>query len=328
MVSKSMHLINGPVDGTGPVDPLPPYAELPLVDGTDLRHSWDVFGPGDGLGTLNHLTPERRLAALGCARTGRTVGLTLPLDRPHAPPFGRDPLVHSRYQANAFSWGDRIEHLDLQGSSQWDGLLHVLHRKVGFYGGHRGDPADAPHLGVDAWARTGIVGRGVLLDVGAHLSAGGVHDVLEGRAVSADELDDVASAQGVELRPGDILCLRFDWHRALAALSPDEGARLMERPRTTGLSATARTAEFLWDRRVAAVVSDNPTVEVQPGDPAAGFLHHRLITMLGMPLGELFALDELAAACRADQAWDFLFTAVPLNLPGGVGSTANAVAVL
>lgn len=322
MVSKSMDLINRAVAAT------PSYADLPLVDGTDLRHAWDVFGRGDSLGTLNHLTPERRLEALRCARSGRTLALTLPLDQPHTPPFGRDRLAHARYQANAFSWGDRIERLDLQGSSQWDGLLHVLHREVGFYGGHRGDPGDAPHLGIDAWARTGIIGRGVLLDVGAHLAAQGAYDALEGRAVTAGELAEVAAAQGVELLPGDILCIRFGWHQSFGVLGPDEGARLMERPRTTGLWAGPETAGFLWDQRVAAVVSDNPTVEVQPGDPSAGFLHHRLITMLGMPLGELFELDELAHACRAAGTWDFLFTAVPLNLPGGVGSPANAVAVL
>ncbi len=322
MISKSMATINRAVDT------MPRYADLPQVEDSDLRHAWDVFGPGDSLGTLNHLTPERRLAALASVRTGRTVALTLPLDRPHAPPFGRERLVHERYRANGFSWGDRIERLDLQGSSQWDGLLHVRHREVGFYGGHRGDPGDAPHLGVDAWARVGIVGRGVLLDVGAHLAERGETDALAGRAVTADELADVAASQGVDLRPGDVLCLRFGWNRAFEALDPAEGERLMQRPRCAGLAAGPATAQFLWDHRLAAVACDNPTVEVQPGDPAEGFLHHRLITMLGMPLGELFELDELADACRAAGTWDFLFAAVPLHLPGGVGSPANAVAVL
>jgi hypothetical protein len=49
--------------------------------------------------------------------------------------------------------------------------------------------------------------------------------------------------------------------------------------------------------------------------------------MLGTALGELFDFDELAAACRADGRWDFLFVSVPLNLPGGVGSPANAIVI-
>jgi hypothetical protein len=46
-----------------------------------------------------------------------------------------------------------------------------------------------------------------------------------------------------------------------------------------------------------------------------------------MVLGELFDFERLAEACAADRRYDFLFVAVPLNLPGGVGSPANAVAI-
>ncbi|MCL3819854.1 cyclase family protein [Aeromicrobium wangtongii] len=322
MVSKTMPSINDQADQ------LPLYADLPLVDGTDLRHAWDVFGPADSLGTLHHLTPNRRLAAMTSSRTGETVCLTLPLNEPHTAPFGRDQLVHVRYRANRFSWGDRVERLDLQSSTQWDGLLHVSHTEAGFYGGHRGDPDGAPHLGIDAWARTGIVGRGVLLDVGAHLAARGGYDALERHVVTPAMLLDVAEAQAVELRPGDILCVRLGWYAAFSALDEDAGRQLMGRVAGAGLSATGDMAEFLWDRRIAAVACDNVTVEVQPGDRADGFLHHRLITMLGMPLGELFDFEELAGRCRDVQKWDFVFTSVPLHLPGGVGSPANAVAVL
>jgi hypothetical protein len=75
------------------------------------------------------------------------------------------------------------------------------------------------------------------------------------------------------------------------------------------------------------VVTDNPAVEQTPGDPAVGSLHRRVLMSLGMPLGELFDLDTLAARCAADGRWTFAFTAAPLPLVGGVGSTANALAV-
>src|SRR5690606_39772154 len=42
-------------------------------------HNWGRWGDGDQLGTLNLLTPERVLAALGAARTGRVLGLALPI---------------------------------------------------------------------------------------------------------------------------------------------------------------------------------------------------------------------------------------------------------
>ena len=43
--------------------------------------------------------------------------------------------------------------------------------------------------------------------------------------------------------------------------------------------------------------------------------------------GEFWDLDALAADCAADGVYEFFLTATPLNLEGGVGSPANAVAV-
>jgi hypothetical protein len=56
-------------------------------------------------------------------------------------------------------------------------------------------------------------------------------------------------------------------------------------------------------------------------------MHWRLIPLLGLPIGELWDLDALAADCAADGAYEFLFTSAPLNVPGGVGSPPNAIAI-
>lgn len=85
-------------------------------------------------------------------------------------------------------------------------------------------------------------------------------------------------------------------------------------------------AELLWDWHVAAVCADNPAVEVRPGDRRDGSLHRRAIAMLGLALGELFNLEALAADSADDHRYTSFFTGVPLNLPGGVGSPANAIA--
>ncbi len=303
----------------------PRYAQLPVAEGTDMRHAWDVFGRDDQMGTLNLLTPARRRAAAESIRLGATIGLTLPLNAPETPPYGRAPLQHEIYAANEFSWGDTVTSLDTQSSSQWDGLLHVSHKSLGFYGGRTKQSLQVAPLGIDAWARTGIIGRGVLVDVAHHW---GTTDALSGRALSAEELFELLHAQGTEVHPGDILCLRFGWPGAYRAMEAARRADYMIRPSCDGLSAVETTAEALWDLQVAAVVADNPTVEAQPGDKHAGFLHHRLLTMLGMPFGEMFDLDALAAHCRAHDTWDFLFTSVPWHLTGGVASPANAVAVV
>ena len=49
--------------------------------------------------------------------------------------------------------------------------------------------------------------------------------------------------------------------------------------------------------------------------------------MLGFAVCELLDLERLAGLCAADDRWDFLFVAVPLNMPGGIGSPANALAI-
>jgi len=307
----------------------PRYDELSLLPGTDLRHAWDLFGAGDALGTLNLLTEERRREAASLVRTGATVNLSLPLTEPEPPPFGRLPLQHEFFPTTAFSWDDRITRLDMQASSQWDGLLHVRHREFGFYGGRHSDPTPGDKLGIDRWVEHGIVGRGVLLDVERHFRRlGREYDPLAPVAVSAAELRSIAQAQGVELREGDILLIRFGWPAAYARTDPAARDAMAARPTCSGLYAGEAMARFLWDTGIAAVACDNPSVEVQPGDREHGYLHHRLLTMLGMPMGELFALDAVAERCAQARVWEFLFVSVPLNVPGAVGSPANAVAVL
>lgn len=127
-------------------------------------------------------------------------------------------------------------------------------------------------------------------------------------------------AQGCELREGDFLLLRTGYIRAVVDPSG-------ERPTSwPGLAPGEETARYLWNTHVAAVVADNPAVETAPGDPKE-FLHRRLIPMLGLALGEFFNFEELASDCRDDHRYTCLFMAAPLNLPGGVGSPGNGIAV-
>jgi hypothetical protein len=79
---------------------------------------------------------------------------------------------------------------------------------------------------------------------------------------------------------------------------------------------------------VAALAGDHPSLEAWP--PTAetgGFLHQRLIGLLGIPIGELWYLEGLASDCAADGVYDFMFTSAPLNILGGVGSPPNAIAI-
>jgi kynurenine formamidase len=309
---------------------LPRYDELPVVAELGLRHAWGVFGDGDRLGTLNLLAPQRVAAAAAGVRTGEVVSLDLPLDVPDPPLFGRRRYEHHVFALNRNEMDDRLDGFHLQGSTQWDALSHVRCRQFGYWGGRTVDPTTgANDLGIDHVADHGLAGRGVLLDVSRWAAdQGRPFHPLEPHQVTAGDLLATLEHQGTVLEPGDILCIRVGWPDRYRALDAAARAAYAERPTSAGLRADEDVARLLWDAHVAAVASDNPAVEVVPGDPDVGSLHRRLIPLLGVTLGEMFDLDHLARRCAEQRRWDFLFVAAPLKVPGGVGSPGNAVAIL
>lgn len=308
---------------------VPPYDALPAFDGLDVRHAWEVWEPGDRLGTLNHLTDDVCLHALSLPATGRRVNLSLPLTLPDPPLYRRPRVRHRAFERNRNMVEDLLESLDPQASSQWDSLRHIKAREFGFYGGIPDwDAPAARGLGVQTLVERGLVGRGVLLDLPSYwLSAGVEVDAFSERPISVPELLDAASRQGVAFEAGDLLLVRTGWlRRYLADGGVPDGH--LDMPTCVGLAAGADMAQFLWDNRFAAVAADNPAVEFLPGDPRTGSLHRRLIPALGMPLGELWDLEELSAACATTGRYEFCVVSVPLHVPGGVASPANAVAIL
>jgi kynurenine formamidase len=305
----------------------PAYDELPTIEKLGLPHAWELFD--HDLGTLQEATPARVLAAAALVTDGDVIPLNLPLDEPSPPLFGRDPIEHTVFATDRNTLDDRLDGFYPQGSSQWDGLRHVRAREFGFFGGLDKElgPGAGP-LGIEHWAERGIAGRGVLLDLVAHRRrAGRDYDPLGGEAIEAEELLELVAAQEVELRPGDILLLRTGWIEAYRELDQAAREAQAKSARISGLAGSEAVARFLWDCGAVAIAADNPTLEVAPGDPAVGSLHRRLIPLLGFAVGELLDLSRLAGLCGDDLRWDFMFVSVPLNLPGGIGSPANAMAI-
>jgi kynurenine formamidase len=310
---------------------LPTYRELPEAPGMDGRHAWGVFGAGDQLGRINLLTDAVVASAAGEVQLGQTFNLTLPLHEPN-PPWskGRGSFTHHIFSVGRNSQDDYLDGFYLQGSTQWDGLRHIAARDLGFWGGTSVEDAGplGDKLGIENWAQHGIIGRGVLVDVGRYLSAlGAPLDCRQGITIGVDLLTEVLSAQRTSLQSGDILLLRTGYIDGYLAADAATRADYSIRRDCPGLSGGEAMAEFLWDSGVVAIATDNPAVEVVPGDPAAGSLHRRLIPLLGFALGELFVLGSLADSCEKDGRYTCLFVGVPLNLNGGVGSPANSVAM-
>jgi kynurenine formamidase len=278
----------------------------------------------------------RRAAQL--VRTGQVINLSLPLDQPAPPIFtgGRRPYTHHVYVDR----GGRDDSLDgfwPQFSSQWDSLRHVRYREYGYFGGIDDEEVDQGRLGIENMAEHGILGRGVLIDLPAHFARTG-REFSPNQRICMDGpmIEEIAAAERVALEPGDILVLRTGWMGWYLGLDLAGREALVGtvRPasdpdalRCPGLDPDRATAGWLWDHQIAAVVADNIAVEAMPVIPSVGFQHRRLIPLLGMPLGELWNLEALAQACAADGVYDFMLMAAPLNIPGGVGSPANAYAV-
>ena len=71
-------------------------------------------------------------------------------------------------------------------------------------------------------------------------------------------------------------------------------------------------------------LSNSTRIEPRAADQ---FLHNHLLNLLGIPIGELWDLDRLAADSAADGNWDCFLTSAPLAFPGAAASPANAVAI-
>ena len=92
--------------------------------------------------------------------------------------------------------------------------------------------------------------------------------------------------------------------------------------------------DWIRDSQISALIADNYAVEGLLGkdkDPSRhSFLpiHHLCLFRLGVPLGEMWYLHELAAWLRSHDRSRFLLTAPPLRLPGAVGSPTTPIATV
>lgn len=305
----------------------PKYRELPTPDGSIERHAWEYYGRDDELGALGEITPDHVVHAIKDVRTGRVFNLNLPIDQPGSLTRVRPPHSHIIDRTRT-GLDDHVDGFNLQQSTHWDGLRHIKYRHWGYFGGRTEAELLASRiLGIDAVAAKGIVTRGVLADVFGFSTSRGLALQPDQRSkITVALLQEVLDAEGVDPAAGDVLLVRTGWLNWYLGL--DEAAKasvpVIEEMSSVGLDASQEMAEWLWNRGFVGVAADNTGVEVFPVDRQEGFLHYRLLPLLGIYMGELWALDELAADCQADGVYKGLFFSAPLNVPGGVGTPANA----
>lgn len=326
-----------PARPRAPEPRMPRHDELPIRPGAPAGAAWGVFGDDDQLGTINLMTPEVVVEAAGSIRSGRVFALNLSINIPDPPLFGRGKHTHviKRYAAHILD--DYLDNFYPQASSQWDALCHVKHPRHGAYNGIPDAEVTGyggTKLGIDNLARRGIAGRGVLADIARyHERHGRTIDFTTNDMIPFEELQETLAEQRTALRAGDALLVRIGWTKAYLAMTPEQKAALAAKTRCPGIEGTPRVAKWLWDNRIAAAASDSPALEVMPPPRTADsmesddLLHFHLLSFFGMPIGEMWNLEELAEDCARDGRYEFFFTSAPLNIPGGVGSPPNALAI-
>lgn len=183
-------------------------------------------------------------------------------------------------------------------------------------------------------ARKGIAGRGVLLDYRSWARKEGVQfDSFRTHRISLGELLQCAKEQGTEFHMGDILLIRSGWIEDYNSRSEREQIALGGRESRTfvGVDNTFEMAKWHWDMGFAAVAGDTNAYEAWPPNrlsPLKHALHEIFLAGWGMPIGELWDLEKLAEECCQRRKWSFFLTSQPLDVPGGVASPCNAMAIL
>lgn len=248
---------------------------------------------------------------------------------------------------------DDLVVLHTQFSTQWDAFGHVGARfdadadgvaEVVYYNGWRPEDgivgprdvdlagptslggagaastSDAGPVGIDHMALHGVQGRAVLVDLEAVFGPGPT--LVGGRGLA-----DAMSATGAVVEPGDFLLLHTGFARRMLDLpgTPPTGAML------DGTDDVLR--DWVRTSGVAAIAADNHAVEAFPAvGHAAGRpvlpLHELCLFRLGVHLGELWWLSDLADRLRTAGRTRFLLTAPPLRLAGATGSPVTPIATL
>jgi kynurenine formamidase len=295
--------------------------------------NWGRWGREDQIGTLNNVTPEHVVAAAGLIKRGEVFALGASLHWPlqSVPNKGRWNAIHSYIQDGADihagtnpanEYADDAVHMPLQCSTHWDALCHIFHRGRMYNGGHAKEfgSRGPQRLGIEHTAKK-MVGRGVLLDVARFKGT----DCLEfGYAITNKDLDDCAAAQGVTVGKGDFVIIRTGYQEQFLASGDWQGHSSSPAP-----GVAFENCRWLKRKDVAAIASDTYAVEVVPkGSFGYDFPWHSVvIPSIGVTVGEMLYLKDLAEDCAQDGVYEFFFCAPPLNLPGGTGSPINPQAV-
>jgi len=303
----------------------------------DRLTNWGRWGPDDEIGTLNNITPQDIIAAAKLIRKGKVFSLALNFDS-KGPQNGRwgnrfNPIhtmltsgvdaVAGKHESIGLRYADDMVSMPLQCGTQWDALGHIFYGEKMWngYDARLVDSSGAEKNGIEK-TKDKMVGRGVLLDIARFK---GVPSLEDGYGIGVDELEGCASAQKIEIRKGDFVIVRTG-HMERCLASGEWGGY------AGGDAPGLRFETAGWIRRtdMAAICADTWGCEVRPNEsekPITQPWHWIVIPMIGISMGEIFYLKDLAADCADDGVYEFFFCAPPLPITKAVGSPINPIAI-
>ena len=329
--------------------------------------TWGDWGEDDQCGRMNLVTPERRLAGAAEITEGLCFCLSMPLDMPGGnavnpkrlpptfgtvfhPPGSTTPYYNHDWNAlqdgNMDVTSDECVTLYSQYSTQWDSFAHVgsLFDADGdgtpeqvYYNGYRAGEhikgPDAPEgmgaraLGVENMATGGMQGRGVLVDFHRHFGDERVR-------VGYDLLMEVFEKDGITVETGDFFLFHTGWDQMILDMAGDPDAKKLHASGAVLDGFDDRMLQWITESGVVALISDNMAVEAPDGygETHGGCsrlpIHRHCLFRLGVHLGEIWYLKELADALYERGRSRFFLTAPPLRMPGAVGSPATPIATI
>lgn len=302
--------------------------------------NWGRWGTSDETGTLNLTAPQDIVRAARLVRQGKIFSLALNYDQ-HGPQgaatkypsLGRFNPIHVMLRDGADAYSGVLDHRGIRGAddvvilptqsgTQWDGLGHIFYGDK-MYNGY--DCREVTSMGANKCGiektKNRMVGRGVLLDI-ARLK--GKKWLPEGYAITNDDLDRAAKAQRIKVRKGDFVLVRTGHIEEKLTKEDWSGYAGGDAP---GLAF--ETLDWLHKKDVAAVATDTWGAEVRPNQTTECNQpwHWVAIPNMGLTVGEIFYLQELAQDCARDKRFEFLFVAPALPITGAVGSPVNPLAI-
>lgn len=300
---------------------------IALLGAATAAHAQDwaksKWGPNDEIGAANYMTPELVVKAAGLIKTGKTYALGIPVDTktPAYPPRTFKITIVQPGQAgiaglgpNKATYNDDIIDTWVGIGSQIDGLGHLGIEHV-YYNGNKladfADPNGLKKLGIEKVPP--LVTRGVLLDMAAYYKT---DIVKEGTAFNQKEIDEVAKAQGVEIRQGDIVIFHTGW---LGLIGKDDARYSKGEP---GLGVEG--AKYLVSKGVVAIGADTWALEVLPFEKDTVFEVHQIL----LAMNGTYILENMdTAALARDKGYEFLFVLGQPRWRGGVQSMINPIAI-